>query len=260
MGSSSGLGNYFDDSDTASIGGRRPGLDPGPAPRNSGQGTRWHQAARVGPERQPHCRPHRAPQRRAHDRSHASTARCLQDGLGLSSGVTVVGVEGAPASLGLRDRPSRPWQPDSGAEAARVLRPGGWLAVFDGDYATTTVALHPSNPLQAYAAAFVEFSMHDQWLCDGCQGCWTRRASSWCACGATAMPRPGTPATPNDRRPGCRRPGCRRTDRRGHRRGAQGRGPPAHHRRPVLRPHRLRQPGRQAAQLTSPASEQGSRW
>jgi hypothetical protein len=102
---SSGLGNYFNDSDTASIGGRRPGLDPGPARRNSGQGTRWHQAARVGPERQPHCRPHRAPQRRAHDRSHASTARCLQDGLGLSSGITVVDVEGAPASLGLRDRP-----------------------------------------------------------------------------------------------------------------------------------------------------------
>jgi hypothetical protein len=64
MRSSSGLGNYFNDSDTASIGGRRPGLDPGPARRNSGQGTRWNQAARVGPERQPH----RAPQRRAHAR------------------------------------------------------------------------------------------------------------------------------------------------------------------------------------------------
>jgi SAM-dependent methyltransferase len=50
------------------------------------------------------------------------------------------------------------------AEAARVLRPGGWLAVFDGDYATTTVALHPSDPLQACAAAFVEFSVHDPWL------------------------------------------------------------------------------------------------
>jgi ubiquinone/menaquinone biosynthesis C-methylase UbiE len=50
------------------------------------------------------------------------------------------------------------------AETARVLRPGGWLAVFDGDYATTTVALHPSDPLQACAAAFVEFSVHDPWL------------------------------------------------------------------------------------------------
>jgi ubiquinone/menaquinone biosynthesis C-methylase UbiE len=49
-------------------------------------------------------------------------------------------------------------------EAARVVRPGGWLVVFDGDYATTTVALHPSDPLQACAAAFVEFSVHDPWL------------------------------------------------------------------------------------------------
>jgi SAM-dependent methyltransferase len=39
------------------------------------------------------------------------------------------------------------------AEAARVLRPGGWLAVFDGDYATTTLALHPSDPLQASTAS-----------------------------------------------------------------------------------------------------------
>jgi ubiquinone/menaquinone biosynthesis C-methylase UbiE len=50
------------------------------------------------------------------------------------------------------------------AEAARVLRPGGWLTVFDGDYATTTVALHPSDPLEACAAAFVEFSVNDPWL------------------------------------------------------------------------------------------------
>jgi ubiquinone/menaquinone biosynthesis C-methylase UbiE len=49
------------------------------------------------------------------------------------------------------------------AEAARVLRPGGWLAVFDGDYATT-VATGPADPLQACAAAFVEFSVHDPWL------------------------------------------------------------------------------------------------
>jgi Methyltransferase domain len=29
---------------------------------------------------------------------------------------------------------------------ARVLRPGGWLAVFDGDYATTTVSVGPADP------------------------------------------------------------------------------------------------------------------
>lgn len=41
-------------------------------------------------------------------------------------------------------------------EAARVLRPGGWLAVFDGDYATATVAVvGPTDPLQACADAWV---------------------------------------------------------------------------------------------------------
>ena len=79
--------------------------------------------------------------------------------------------------------------------------------------------------------------------CDGCQGCWTRRASSRCACGATAMSRPGRPLHPNHHRPGRRRPRRRRTDRRGHRHSTQGRGPPARHHRPILRPHRLHQRG-----------------
>ncbi len=35
------------------------------------------------------------------------------------------------------------------AEALRVLRRGGWLAVFDGDYATSTVATGSCDPLQA---------------------------------------------------------------------------------------------------------------
>jgi len=34
-------------------------------------------------------------------------------------------------------------------EAHRVLRPGGRLVVFDGDYATTTVALYDGDPLEA---------------------------------------------------------------------------------------------------------------
>lgn len=33
-------------------------------------------------------------------------------------------------------------------EAARILRPGGHLAIFDGDYAANTVALSPADPLQ----------------------------------------------------------------------------------------------------------------
>jgi SAM-dependent methyltransferase len=35
------------------------------------------------------------------------------------------------------------------AEALRVMRPHGWLAVFDGDYATSTVATGDCDPLQA---------------------------------------------------------------------------------------------------------------
>jgi ubiquinone/menaquinone biosynthesis C-methylase UbiE len=49
-------------------------------------------------------------------------------------------------------------------QAARVLRPGGWLAVFDGDYATTSVALSPTDPLQACVDAWVSSSVHDPWL------------------------------------------------------------------------------------------------
>jgi ubiquinone/menaquinone biosynthesis C-methylase UbiE len=41
------------------------------------------------------------------------------------------------------------------AEGFRVLRPGGWLAIFDGDYATTTVAAGDSDPLQACADAAI---------------------------------------------------------------------------------------------------------
>jgi ubiquinone/menaquinone biosynthesis C-methylase UbiE len=50
------------------------------------------------------------------------------------------------------------------AEAARVLRADGWLAVFDGDYATTTCASGDHDPLQACADAWVATSVHDRWL------------------------------------------------------------------------------------------------
>ena len=50
------------------------------------------------------------------------------------------------------------------AEAFRVLRPGGWLAAFDGDYATTTVAIGDFDPLQACVDAWVGSSVHDRWL------------------------------------------------------------------------------------------------
>jgi ubiquinone/menaquinone biosynthesis C-methylase UbiE len=50
------------------------------------------------------------------------------------------------------------------AEAFRVLRRGGWLAVFDGDYATTTVAIGDFDPLQACVDAWGGSSVHDRWL------------------------------------------------------------------------------------------------
>jgi len=50
------------------------------------------------------------------------------------------------------------------AEAFRVLRPLGWLAAFDGDYTTTTVALGDHDPLQACVDAMVANSLHNPWL------------------------------------------------------------------------------------------------
>jgi ubiquinone/menaquinone biosynthesis C-methylase UbiE len=50
------------------------------------------------------------------------------------------------------------------AEAFRVLRPLGLLATFDGDYATTTVALGDHDPLQACVDVMMTNSVHDRWL------------------------------------------------------------------------------------------------
>jgi ubiquinone/menaquinone biosynthesis C-methylase UbiE len=50
------------------------------------------------------------------------------------------------------------------AEAFRVLRPLGWLAAFDGDYTTTTVALGEHDPLQTCVDAMVASSLHNRWL------------------------------------------------------------------------------------------------
>jgi SAM-dependent methyltransferase len=49
-------------------------------------------------------------------------------------------------------------------EAVRVLRPGGRLGVFDGDYATTTVAIGEHDPLQACVAAMMAASVRDPYL------------------------------------------------------------------------------------------------
>jgi SAM-dependent methyltransferase len=49
-------------------------------------------------------------------------------------------------------------------EAVRVMLPGGCLAVFEGDYATATVATGAGDPLEMCAEAFREGSVHDPWL------------------------------------------------------------------------------------------------
>ena len=49
-------------------------------------------------------------------------------------------------------------------EAHRVLKPGGCLAVFDGDYASTTLGTGDLDPLQVCADSFREFFIHDSWL------------------------------------------------------------------------------------------------
>jgi SAM-dependent methyltransferase len=50
------------------------------------------------------------------------------------------------------------------AEAMRVLRPGGVLAVFDGDYNTVSCATAEADPLQACADAAVNSFVHDRWV------------------------------------------------------------------------------------------------
>jgi len=50
------------------------------------------------------------------------------------------------------------------AQASRVLRPGGSLALFDGDYATITVANGDDDPLQTRVAAFAPTYINDPWV------------------------------------------------------------------------------------------------
>jgi ubiquinone/menaquinone biosynthesis C-methylase UbiE len=50
------------------------------------------------------------------------------------------------------------------AEALRVLRPGGRVVVFDGDYATITLATGDHDPLQVCVGAMVSAFVNDPWV------------------------------------------------------------------------------------------------
>jgi len=50
------------------------------------------------------------------------------------------------------------------SEAYRVLKPGGWLGVCDGDFDTATLRLSSSDPLQACCESFVENFVNDRYL------------------------------------------------------------------------------------------------
>jgi ubiquinone/menaquinone biosynthesis C-methylase UbiE len=50
------------------------------------------------------------------------------------------------------------------SEAERVLRTNGWLAIFDGDYATATASTNEDDPLNACVEAFRSGFVHDPWL------------------------------------------------------------------------------------------------
>jgi ubiquinone/menaquinone biosynthesis C-methylase UbiE len=50
------------------------------------------------------------------------------------------------------------------AEARRVLKPDGCIAIFDGDYATATVGLGDHDPLQTCVDLTMSNSVNDRWL------------------------------------------------------------------------------------------------
>lgn len=52
-------------------------------------------------------------------------------------------------------------------EAFRVLRTGGKIAVFDGDYVTTTVAIGERDPLQSAVETMIANFVENPWLCRG---------------------------------------------------------------------------------------------
>ena len=50
------------------------------------------------------------------------------------------------------------------AEAYRLLSPGGTLAIFDGDYSTTSLAARDHDPLQNCVESMIANWVHDRWF------------------------------------------------------------------------------------------------
>ena len=53
-------------------------------------------------------------------------------------------------------------------EAVRVVRPGGQVAIFDGDYCSTTLSLSPDDPLAPCAREYMAANCHDLWFMRTC--------------------------------------------------------------------------------------------
>jgi SAM-dependent methyltransferase len=126
------------------------------------------------------------------------------------------------------------------AEAFRVLRRGGTLAICDGDYSTITVALGEFDPLQDCIEAVKAAFSNDIWL--------VRRPAHPAARSRVRAARYTELRLPADRpariHADARRPRRRHARRKGARRAralrrAQGRGQASGGRRSVLRLHRL---------------------
>ncbi len=134
------------------------------------------------------------------------------------------------------------------AEAFRVLRPGGRLAVFDGDYATNTVALFDGDPLQAAMTLAQRNLIHDPYIMRRLAGM-ARRAGFTVreieAHGYVQTEPPGLPAQPARARHRCGR--AERRVRPGPRPRPRARGSAPRRRGLVLRCHPVRQPDRREA-------------
>jgi ubiquinone/menaquinone biosynthesis C-methylase UbiE len=111
------------------------------------------------------------------------------------------------------------------AEAFRVLGPEGLLAAFDGDYATTTVALGDHDPVQACVDAMMASSVTDRWLVRRLPALIERCGFELAASGATASRRSQGRVHAQRHRPR-RRPAVREgRDQRRHGGSAQSRSP-----------------------------------